>query len=395
MEFTRLGQTVAPSATATSGEYPEFQFRVPLLAPSLVSPFAHPPPGFASEESSSAVSASIEPCDSISNVGSSHSSSSSSSLDFPPPVNRIREYAGLEASLLDGLARAMPKHPTGRTATSGTNAIWFNMRGYSRSSDDWPKADQVEKLWTPLSSPAFCPPALPKQVPVDPTFTKTDARAMKRQRTYAAPAHLICDIMDSLTQGAFVPLARAASATEDPLVRDQLAELHGFLSGQLSYQLGLAVRSLAASFNFIASERKTALLKNQSQEVKRALTDLKPGFESFFSGDVEKSLAVASQASQMALTQATLSSLTKLSAANRPSYGGKKQNHGGRYQPYSYKGRNGGSYSQKTETESRNPNKQGDRPSGNNNNKPNARKPYNSNNKGGKGGFTKKPYYKK
>jgi hypothetical protein len=76
--------------------------------------------------------------------------------------------------------------------------------------------------------------------------------------------------------------------------------------------LGLAVRSLAASFNFIASERKTALLENQSQEVKHALTDLKPGFDAFFTRDVEKSLAVASQASQMALTQATLSSLAKL-----------------------------------------------------------------------------------
>jgi hypothetical protein len=215
-------------AAATSGDsYPEFQFRVPLIAPSLVSPFAHPPPGFASE-SSSGVSVTIEPSDSISNVGSSISSSSSSSHVSPPPVNRIREYMGLEASLLDGLARAMPKNPSGRIASPGTNAIWFNMRGYARSSNDWPKADQVEKLWTPSTSPAFCPPDLPKQVPVDPVLTKSDARAIKRQRTYAAPAHLICDLMDNLTQDAFIPLARATSANQDPIVRDQLAQLHGF-----------------------------------------------------------------------------------------------------------------------------------------------------------------------
>jgi hypothetical protein len=394
----------SPVATATSGTMPDdyVNFRRPAdpprslasttcLAPSVVSPFSRPPQGF--ETCGSLVCESIGPTDSISNVGSSHGSSHSSegathssASTCSTAVNPTQAYPGLESSLLTGLYRAMPKISSGRVATPGTNAIWYNMRGYARSGDaEWPKADQVEKHWAPESSPAFCPPKLPRQLPADASLTRSDPRAVKRMKSYAAPAHLVADLMDGLSEGAFVPLARAASLNSDPAVQHHLAEVHSFLTGQASYQLGLAVRSLAASYNVIASERKASLLRSQSSEVKRALTDVKPGFDKFFSGDVDQILSVATQASQLALTQATISSLTKLSNSQRYSSGGKAPNKFGknRYQPYK-------------------PNSNNNKSWGNNNNKRDADKSSNDHANSGRNNYKRdnansqrKPYNKK
>ena len=209
------------------------------------------------------------------------------------------------------------------------------MRGYSQSGMDWPKADQVEKAWTTQSCPAFCPPALPKQLPVDNQLTRSDDRAIKRQKSYAAPAHVVSHLMDSLSEGALIPLARAAAANNDPFIEEQLASVHEFISGQTAYQLGLAVRSLAASYNTIATERKDALLRSQTPDIKRALEHMRPGFDRFFSEDISQALSTASQTAQMKLTQATLASLAKITAQKFPRQTGPRDNN----KPY-YKSNN-------------------------------------------------------
>ena len=88
----------------------------------------------------------------------------------------------------------------------------------------------------------FARPSCPKELQIDASVTKSDPKAIKRQRSYAAPAHLITDLMDGMTEGVFLPLARATQLNQDPAVREQLALAHEYLSGQASYQLGLAVR---------------------------------------------------------------------------------------------------------------------------------------------------------
>jgi hypothetical protein len=326
----------SPTVPSEDSEFLWPAFPTPSVTQSIKATCFSPPAGFEAA-CSSVGSDNVSPVDSISNVASTHSSHSSN--EGSTTVNLTQSCPGLETSVLTGLGRAMPKSSSGRVASNTTNAMWFNMRGYARSNDEWPKADQVEKHWTTESSPAFCPPALPKQLPVDASVTKSDPKAIKRQKSYAAPAHLITDLMDGMSEGVFVPLARAAALNRDPAVKEQLALAHEFLAGQASYQLGLAVRSLGASYNLIASERKAALLRAQSSDVKRALDSIKPGFDKFFDCDVTQVLAVAAQASQLSLTQATLASLAKLSSSNKHSSGGNgkngnRYNSQSRYNPY-------------------------------------------------------------
>jgi hypothetical protein len=173
----------------------------------------------------------------------------------------------------------MPKTAVRHVTSNSTAAIWYNMRGYSQSNTEWPKADQVEKMWTNESCPAFCPPALPKQLPLDTQVTKSDARAVKRQKSYAAPAHVVSHLMDSLSEGALLPLARAAAANKDPFVEEQLAAVHEFLSGQTAYQLGLAVRSLAASYNVNSSNVKKHICAARRQKSIGRYKTTSPGFK--------------------------------------------------------------------------------------------------------------------
>jgi hypothetical protein len=378
----------------TPPEMPEFGFTRPAAVP-FPSPFSRPPAGFAldagSSVSSSSAMPSVEPSDSISNVGSSVS-------DAPTQENVFQAYVGLETSQLPGLQRALPKFPRLTATAAATEAIWFHMRGYGGSSKEWPKADQVEKQFSSESSPAFNPPALPAQLPVDPGLTKSDAKLVKRQRSYAAPAHIVASLMDQLGSSVLLPLARAASTVTDPDVMTDLAHIHEFITGQAAYQMGLAVRSLGASYNALASERRESLLRTQTPEIKRALTDNKPGFRAFFHEDITPALQVATQASQMKLTQATLASLARLTSSNksapRKPYhggggGGGRNFSGNRYQNQNQN--NNSRYQNQNQNQNRQQNdksdnkwKGNDKSGASNNRKPNfkpgkpgAKKPYN------------------
>jgi hypothetical protein len=83
-----------------------------------------------------------------------------------------------------------------------------------------------------------------------------------------------------------------------------------YLQRTASTTLGYALRSLGASFNKLASERKEGLLKVQAADVKAALEDVRPGFESFFQEDVIPVLAQAAQTTQLRMAQVALARMT-------------------------------------------------------------------------------------
>jgi hypothetical protein len=108
--------------------------------------------------------------------------------------NRTRTYPVLKESLLLGIAIAMPQATSNVTSSQSTRPIWYNMRGYSQTGIDLLKADQVEKMWTTQSCTAFCPPELPKQLPIDAQLTRSDKSGQETEIVLCSgPRHLTFD----------------------------------------------------------------------------------------------------------------------------------------------------------------------------------------------------------
>jgi hypothetical protein len=108
---------------------------------------------------------------------------------------------------------------------------------------------------------------------------------------------------------ALLPLDQAAAASQDPAVRLLIQRASQYLQVKAATTLGYAVRSLGSSFNKLASERKEGLLGAQSADVRSALQDVRPGFNTFFEGDVSPVLTIAAQTTQLRMTQTALSKL--------------------------------------------------------------------------------------
>ena len=150
------------------------------------------------------------------------------------------------------------------------------------------------------------PPDIPLQLPLTGNSKGQDQRLARRQRTYSAPAHAIAAHLDEVRDAALIPIQQAAALNQDPQVGQLLERALAYLQGKAPLSLGYALRSLASSYNCLASERKENLLRNQSADVKTALSTSKPGFEAFFKGDVAQVLAVAAQTAQLRMTQSAL-----------------------------------------------------------------------------------------
>jgi hypothetical protein len=80
-----------------------------------------------------------------------------------------------------------------------------------------------------------------------------------------------------------------------------------YLQGRTATQLGYALRSLAASYNGLASERKENLSKVQTVELQRVIKEEKLGFTSFFANDISAVTQAAAASTQILLTQSALS----------------------------------------------------------------------------------------
>ena len=224
----------------------------------------------------------------------------------PAPI-AITHYQGVAHTLLPGITSVIPKCAQGLCPTPGANNIWWHMRGYGAGGDRWPQSDKIEANYTSRAATAFRPPKAPAQLPLTGTAKQADDRLARRQRSYAAPAHAVASHLDSISSDALAPLVEASSMTSEPEVATLIEKATTYLEGKAATTLGYAVRSLAASYNKLASERKENLLKPQSADVRSALEDTKPGFEDFFESDVTSVLSVASQTAQLRLTQTALS----------------------------------------------------------------------------------------
>jgi hypothetical protein len=203
---------------------------------------------------------------------------------------------------------AMPKPSFGLPASPMTEALWFHMRGFGTASDKWPKADQISKAYTSDAAPAFRPPKPPIELPLETKpIRDADKLMMKKQASYSAPAHIIASFMTELESSAVIPLREALLVTTDPLARERLTQVIEHLQGRTSTQLGYALRSLAASYNVLASQRKDTLVKLQSQDLQRVLVGEKLGFKKFFANEIGPITQLASASAQLRLTHAALS----------------------------------------------------------------------------------------
>ena len=207
----------------------------------------------------------------------------------------------------------MPKPSLGIVPSQLTNALWYHMRGFSTGADRWPKADQIGKTFTAETAPAFRPPRTPVELPLStPASLALDAVLMARQRNFSAPAHIVAAHMAELESGAIIPLREALQSTQDPRARQRIEQSMEFLQGRAATQLGYALRSLAASYNELASERKTNLSSVQSVDVQRVIKEHKLGFLSFFADDIAPMISRAADATQLRLTQTALSRFNTL-----------------------------------------------------------------------------------
>jgi hypothetical protein len=290
----------------------------PPAPPSIMRPQARPtvpcPQAGAemSEDSdgSSDSEISISPDDSASHVGSAASTRDA-------PANVMARFKGLEDCCLPGMAGNFPKPSTGIAPTPGCSAIWWNMRGFGvQDSKKKLKADKIETMYTSPAALAFAPPEAPPQLPLEGGSLTADQRIAKRQKSFGAPAHLTCIYLDEVKAAAILPLVQAAQLTSDPAVLEGINKALDFLQLRAANVLSSAVRSLAASFNALAHERLDGLVKVQSTESKRAVENIKPGFDTFFDKDVGTLLNVASQTTQMRLTQLALSRFSGASGSS-------------------------------------------------------------------------------
>ena len=203
---------------------------------------------------------------------------------------------------------ALPKPTHGVAPTLVAEALWYHMRGFGTASDRWPKADQIAKTFTSEAAPAFRPPPIPMELPLLTRATQeADEKLMRKQRSYAAPAHILSGFMAELDSATIIPLREALNASVDPRAWQRIEQTIDFLQGRAAAQIGYALRSLAASFNFVALERKDALVKLQSIDIQPALKQEKLGFRKFFHRDVGPITQLAATSAQLRLTQAALS----------------------------------------------------------------------------------------
>jgi hypothetical protein len=236
--------------------------------------------------------------------------------------NPLQHFEGLESSMLLGMFQAMPKPSLGIIPSPLTNALWFHMRGFSTGADRWPKADQIGKTYTAETAPAFRPPKTPAELPLStPASLALDELLMKRQRNFAAPGHIIAAHMAELESGAIIPLREALQSTQDPRARQRIEQSIQFLQGRAATQLGYALRSIAASYNELASERKANLSKVQSLDLQRVIKEHKLGFLTFFEEDIAPAVQMSAAATQLRLTQAAL---TRFTSFNRGGGGGNR-----------------------------------------------------------------------
>jgi hypothetical protein len=239
-------------------------------------------------------------------------------------THALQEFQGLENVMIHGTFAAMPKPSHGLEASHVTQSLWYHMRGFGSNSDKWPKADNIAKMYTSESVPAFRPPKTPVELPL-PTKPAQDADAllMRRQRTYAAPAHIVAAFMADLDTSVIIPLKEALQSTSDPRAQQRITQVMEHVQGPASTQLGYALRSLASSFNILASERKTALIALQTPDLQRVLTDEKLGFNRFFAREIGPLTQLAAASAQLRLTQAALS---RYPGNNNNSRGGQRNN---------------------------------------------------------------------
>jgi hypothetical protein len=244
----------------------------------------------------------LRPDDSVSQYGSNPSARSQES------VNPMNNFRGLEGTFLTGTFAAMPKPSQGLVPSHVADALWYHMRGFGTSSDKWPRADQIAKQFTSEAATAFRPPPTPLELPLPGLAAqRADEALMRRQRTYSAPAHIVAALMGDMDSSAIIPLREALASTVDTRARQRIEQTIEFLQGHAAMQLGYALRSLAASYNFLATDRKEALLKLQSAEIQRALQHEKLGFRRFFEREVGPLTQLAATSAQLRLTQAALS----------------------------------------------------------------------------------------
>ena len=123
---------------------------------------------------------------------------------------------------------------------------------------------------------------------------------------------------------AILPLTQAVERVPNTPAGALITQALTYLQGPAATTLGYAVRSLGSSYNALASERKETVLRVQSTEVKAALTDLRPGFDTFLEGDIPTALAIASTTAQLRMTQAALSRLGGNPRPSRGSFSGRR-----------------------------------------------------------------------
>ena len=132
---------------------------------------------------------------------------------------------------------------------------------------------------------------------------------MNRQRSYSAPAHIVAAFLAELDSNTIIPLREALQSSSDPRAVQRITQVMDFLRGRAATQLGYSLRSLAASYNTLATERKDALVNLQTQDLQRALKPEKLGFRRFFQREIGPLVNLASTTAQLRLTQAALSRL--------------------------------------------------------------------------------------
>lgn len=243
-------------------------------------------PGSNGSRSVSHSGSSIQPDDSVSNVGPTQPPE-----PVPEPPNPLAKYDGLEDSTHHGFAEVLPEDSTSSIPPAHrTNRAWYHMRGYSLKSDKWPKATQINNNYAGAEAPAFCAPTLPSRLPAPTSrsWSEAEARFKTLFQSYGAPAHLVAKLFGEAETSATKPLKALLLDPNfsDPAARAIVRSVLNFLEGSASVTMGLALRSLAASFNDLNVRRHKAFLRTQAQSFQLALSHVRPGFDSFFASNV-------------------------------------------------------------------------------------------------------------
>jgi hypothetical protein len=242
----------------------------------------------------------LEPADSASRSGRAPGSASRSK---PNPFSK---YSGLENSLLRGLAEAFPKEREAIAPSRQAEQNWYYMRGFALRPNQVVKADLIQKKWCSDAAGAFRPATLPPELPLSCAVKGANAYKAAKQRTYAAPAHVLATLIAGLDPEVTIPLREAMLATQDPHARQRMEGALDFIQGRMAVLLGTALRSLASSFNHWHNQRREAVVCGQSADVQAALNPFTVGFRNFFSSDIRPSLTTAASTAQLRfLTEST------------------------------------------------------------------------------------------